>query len=324
MAVGVCALQACGGHAVDLDRVSGPTILPGEGGGAETIVLPEEITSLFVDDSRIYWRTSGFKFESCLKSECGAITTYANNQAVSVAVGNGHVYWNAIETGQSILSCPSTGCVGAPTRVVEDPSLGSISADGDYVYWVSALDIYRCPYSGCGPTPELVAPQETTLWQLAFQGTNAFWSERQTIAGDPAVIRQVPKDGSAAPSTFLQAATDSLATNAMNVYWLDYSGTVFSCSSSGCGSEGPIPIATDVGRQQGLTVDASSAYWIDNSQEATQVAVHSCPLTGCGSNPTTITPTGVVAFAVDDRYVYWVEVGSQKFGSGKNIHRIPK
>ncbi len=321
--VALCALQACGARSVDLNHAGIETSSSASTGGA--IVLPDEVTAIWADESRLYWTTvespvTSSKFESCLKSDCArTITTYSSQQAIDVAIAGGHVYWNVINNDETIFSCPSTGCDGPPTRVVQDPTLGSISADGDYVYWASGLDIYRCLYTGCAATPEVVATQESPKVKLAFQGSDAFWSD------DVASIRRVPKDGSRLPTTFTATQTFSIATDAASLYWIenDYADTVHSCPLTGCDANGGSALlATSPGRDDQLAVNASGVYWLDIDSAVGQPAVHSCPLAGCGTGIQTLTSPGVIGFAVDDSYVYWIEMDPHLSYAG-NIHRTP-
>jgi hypothetical protein len=323
-ALACASLQGCGGRSVDLDRSTpsdaGMTSMP----SSDTIVLPEEMWTLAIDDTRVYWTTSSSKLQSCLKEDCEhTVITYAE-QAGNPAVAGGHVYWKPFEQPGVIASCPSAGCSGTPVRVVQDPSLAAISADGDYVYWVSALDIYRCLYTGCGQVPELVAARETPLWPLVFSATDAYWITRETPRGDPTVIRHAPKDGSALPTTLTTAMSITLAIAGSSMYWLDYgSGALSTCPLAGCDPT-PATLATDIGSSVGLVVEGSTAYWVPNTQKDEERFVRSCPTAGCGENALTLTLTGVVSFAVDDQFLYWTEADPHHLASGKNIHRTPK
>jgi hypothetical protein len=326
--LGLCALQACAGRSIDLDQAT-IEISSDAGTAAAATLLTGGVLQIWVDDARLYWTSVSFQFQSCLKNDCAhSLTTYATGQVVHVAIAGGHVYFNMTNDDDTILSCPRAGCDGAPTRVVQDPSLGLMSADGDYVYWASALDIYRCLYSGCGPTPELVAAQQNPLFKLAFQGADAFWGDDGMSFADVPAILYAPKDGSASPATFFQTQTFSLAADAANLYWLETESgntdSVKSCPLTGCAPKGPALLATSPARGQQLTVDASGMYWLDMITNSGDSAVRFCPIAGCGSQIQTLIPPGVIAFAVDDSYLYWSETDPHQSYAGKNIRRTAK
>ena len=342
----VSLAQACGGRSVDLNQrapdttATTPAVPPNE---VAPIVLPDAILYLWVDESRFYWQTaSQGKIQSCLKDDCEhSVVTYAAehySDGVRITIASGHVYWRA--NGGTIYSCPSAGCDGEPQRVVQDPAglNSALSADGDYVYWASAADIYRCRYSGCGPTPEVVATQSHPSFKLSFQGSNAYWVDvSQDFSTFP--ILRAPSDGSAPPSPVVQTSARDLGNDGVNLYWTADNTSIdagretqlfdiLSCPLDGCGGSEPAEVATGMQAEEFL-VDSAGLYWLEyrgTSPTSTEQFLHSCPLAGCGSSSKVIVSGNILSFAVDDQFLYWVPSDNAQavHDGSKRIHRAPK
>ncbi len=100
----------------------------------------------------------------------------------SVAVQNGIVYW--ANTG-SILSCPATGCVGAPTVLVavsREAQVGGLSLDDNNLYFaveIGGQEIETCPLTGCPNGPTVLASIPTngagTTEQTAVDATHVYF-----------------------------------------------------------------------------------------------------------------------------------------------------
>jgi hypothetical protein len=337
------SVQACGGRSINLDQSSAsggamtnPTTTANE---ASPIILPEEIARLWVDDSRFYWVTSGTpaKLQGCLKDDCDhSVITYAASDIGLAVVAAGHVSWLG---GGAIYSCPSAGCNGAPTLLVQDPAaMDSLSSDGDYVYWPSSLDIYRCPVAGCGSTPELVAANHLPLGPLSFQASTAYWVNEYVASGDLPTILRAPSDGSAPPSNFIQASAQELATDNSNIYWVDAGDsnqpfpprTVSSCPLAGCGDSNPTQLATTEQDESSFQIEGKSLFWLETQEMSVSgiSAIRACSVTGCSAGAEVVVSGIILSFAVDDDFVYWVSTSAAQKqagdGGSKSIHRAPR
>ncbi|HEY4106383.1 MAG TPA: hypothetical protein VGM44_20930 [Polyangiaceae bacterium] len=316
---------ACAGHAIDLDHNDSPQSVPtssSNDAGAGDVVLLDRSKNLLAsfvasDGTRLYWLDIQGELQSCVEPACDGIVTYTRVGAylgIGFVAAGGHIYWADVDG--SIYSCPSSGCAGAPTKVVDDPTLAAtvvpLSADGDYVYWPSARDLYRCFAAGCGPTPEVVAHGESG--KPAFAGTNAYWLA--TVDGVRA-IRNAPKDGSAPAQTFLSGNFTSIATTAEDIFWLDSSNHVLRCPLTGCDT--PALVDDSTGEKDALQFDELGLYWLEGYLDMGEI--HYCPFSGCSSGSELLAPTHVQSFAVDSTYLYWVETRS---GGGGLVHRRPK
>jgi hypothetical protein len=325
-------LQACAGHAVDLDRAP---VATADAGGADAIILGSAddppFNQLAVDDVRLYFATFSGKVRSCLKDDCAnSLVTYAADATQTsirntLAVSRGSLFW--ITTNLTILSCDTVGCGAKPTTVIRDPALPSSSglfADDGYVYWRSGLDIYRCPASGCGLTPELVAAGQgpySSIGGLGFAADDAYWlsttnspDSTEALLG----IVRAPKDGSGPPEPVVAVAapTGEFAVDADSVYWIAANQQVLRCALAGCDGS-PFVFDASAATKTDLKVDAAGLYWREPDG-----ALHFCALAGCDSRSAVITPLPVVSYALDSSYLYWLEE-KPNMGSfyGSNVHR---
>jgi hypothetical protein len=345
----LACLSACSGKALILD--GGPkdtAVTPPDAGAAESTPLHDEIVAFWVDDARLYWATQ--KMQSCLHDDCANTTiTYGGTStyAEAAAIGQTAVFWAKPDSPDTVLSCPNAGCTGTPTKVVRDPNLiptVSFVADGDYFYWPSAFDTYRCPSSGCAEIPEVVVLGEVAAG-MQIVGGYGYWSRASSQPADGGTettleIRRAPKDGSALPTTVKTISLSlgfgmgwgGFAVDATRLYWLDDASHVQSCAIESCEGQPPTPLVTtdDIGKY-GLVVDAANLYW---QESATGVAggeaVKFCPLNGCSESQTLIDSawlSNTPSFALDSNYVYWegVQIVDGTGWTGDNIiHRIRK
>jgi len=328
----LCCLTGCAGHTVDLDRTAPASSAPTS--SDPSVFAEEGLAGVWVDEQRLYWLTYFGTFQSCLKADCEHTrVTYAkgsHEQAVPVAVANGHVYW-ALDLAR-VFSCPAEGCGGEPVKVVRDPGLRAhIYANQDHVYWSSDVDIYRCAASGCGPTPEVVV-SGAIAGQLAFDETHAYWVSTGGITGG---IMRARADGSQPPEPVVDweqpDGLRSIAVGGGYLYWVS-GAHVFRCPTANCNASATTLLVTTDGAIYDVTalmVDASAMYW----QKAS--TGYTCPLEGC-EQPAALTPSRVpstplgvndaASFAVDATDVYWLDEGDRQPGLpplAKAIRKTP-
>lgn len=234
----------------------GPTVsgvatcsIGGCGSGARVLVsLPTnvQIFGFGTDTSTAYFAAGDV--ESCpIAGTAGVSTLYSygdagTNGASALAVGGGNLAWKD-ETG-ALLTCPTTGCAGAPAIVGNAGQPTTVLAvDGKRVYWIDP---------GVPPPPKTLGPYTAgAILACPLAGCGA---------GGPTVLASYPQ--------WLPGA--ALLVDGANLYWTteDPTGTyggIVRCTVGGCGGK-PTPLATTRTSHQatrGLAVDATNVYWTD-------------------------------------------------------------
>ena len=334
---------ACGGRSVDVDRAN----TNGGSGGTTSVdrstrtVVDASVDEFWADDTRLYWQTHASSLQGCLQNDCSHTTvSYGTNGTYSFAIGDEDVYWVAAGVNETLFyTCPKTGCSGSARTVLRDPNgvPQTLSADGDYFYWSSAFDIYRCPSAGCGATPEVVAANHTIGAPLTFQDENAYWPiPTSSDSGDagaagsgaPSGVLYAPKDGSA-PVKVLSLREDSdssqspntnyysynsFAFDSQRVYWIDASARILSCPLEGCPEPGTVELASSSANRFRLSVDSVGLYWFEMAPSINVAgvcgnggALHFCAFDQCAAGESTVLANAVYEYALGGPYVYFTK-----------------
>ena len=266
-----------------------------------------------------------------------------------MVVDDANVYWSddlPIPPGTggngNILRCGKGGCAGPPAVVwAAEYEVAGLAIEDGRLFWptvegrgpgpgLSSPQILACAVTGCGnAATSFFVLSNAEVQDFAASSSSIVWASNQN--GDVVACPVTGCVGS--PSTVgvdsqQLFATGALAVGPTVVAWIDYAGDVETCPLSGC-TGAPTTIATGVGFQSGLVVDATTAYWVDLGDcegggkapiiQYTDGAVVSCPLTGCGATPTVLVSyaswLGSNALVADDASLYWsAEDGSGHFG----------
>jgi hypothetical protein len=214
------------------------------------------------------------------------------------------VFWAREAEGarQSILSCASTGCSGAPQVIASDVELTKMAVDATHVYWSSFTEgkIMRCARTGAD-TPRAVVSNELSVRQIAVDSTHVYWIAN---AGQPnAAVRRIAKHGDGAPATLIAAQNQAsaLAVHAGSFYWSNaYAvGDISRCPSSGCAGS-PTTLVAEQARPSALATDGRTLAWINvlgnSSSEQMRGSVARCLVENCVA---TVETFAVQAFASD-------------------------
>ena len=348
-------LQACAGRSLDLDQGAGSSSNGTDPVGIEATQVPTSIRELDADDTRVYWSTIASSAQSCIFDRCNSTTVSYGPASGPLALGEEDVFFplnahdSRLPSGREV-ECPKTSCLGRPSELLDDPTSSVLFAavDAQYFYWSSSTDIYRCPLTGCGEFPEVVAKDETTNGGLIVDGDTVFWTF-PVDATDPngeSQIHSAPKDGSHPPKLVANGvglapyAVVNFAVDATTVYWLDSSSRVQSCPRAGCDGQAPVTLVATDGAKQTLRVDATGLYWLETadlvgdwfsaqSGAVDHVSIRFCALTGCANDAEVrvLTPSKVSQFAMSSKYLYWDEhevYGNYTYGDSKQIFRLAK
>jgi hypothetical protein len=332
--LGCLLVTGCASKNVPLDSDTPAGDASGVSTGAELVLeLKDHIRGdIVVDDERLYWTTTNGALQSCLKDDCSnAALTYtedANAYAQGpFAVSAGNIFW----LGDAISTCPTSGCVGAPARLIQDPAVSSqgVAAHAGHVYWLSAVELYSCAASGCGAAPKPVPFGDR--WLPRFFRGNAYWldvadgpSIDRPPAGGSMSIQRASEDGSGDPTIVVapdESPNPSFALGGQHLYWLN-NGNIWRCPLAGCQGEAEQfePNATTKVK---LRADDSGVYWTEEGGDGLHHdAVHYCSHDGCGDDSTFATIEELVDYALDDRFIYLLD--HVRASDPGFIHRVSK
>jgi hypothetical protein len=243
-----------------------------------------------VDDSRVYWSTDvesptlddAAVVRSCAKADCAAtVITYATKQwgTRPIAVRSGRIYW------------PISASDGRTQSIV------------------------ACPVGGCLGPPAVIAAG-ITVGELLVDDRAVYWASFP----DSAVL-SCPIDGCQGAPTVVALVDDpvpQITADQNNLYWSEGlttgSGVIKTVPKDG--STPVRTIATDLHMPGAVAVDADRVYWAERYSPGT---IGSCPIAGCGGEPTTLA-TGQPypqALAIDRAHAYWLTTAGPYSGAGR-------
>jgi hypothetical protein len=236
-----------------------------------------------------------------------------------IAIDSSYVYWANRDAG-TIVKCPRNGC-GSSKPTVIGSAVGAplgVTVDATNVYWINAVvtvngvptgRIFKCPLSGCAPTP---------IQLTEFQVNNR--TNGLHVAGDTLYYAAWPQlgtcpiGGCAAPTSIGGGPFLSVVTDAAFLYAGEYGvGYLVRCPLTGCNS-GSVTLATQV-HALAVAVDATDVYFANHDYftmpAATTHDIEKCPLAGCGATAPKIVQAGDISpygLAVNATRLYFTNV----------------
>ena len=115
------------------------------------------------------------------------------NQASSLSLDEGFVYWANTFLDGSIVRCPLLGCPGPPTVLVAHQRRPMVPiADGKNLFWMNIVDeanhlgpraaVMRCPIEACASATETMAVQafSTDGMSMAMDRSDVYWVAQGT------------------------------------------------------------------------------------------------------------------------------------------------
>ena len=237
-------------------------------GGSPTRWATGEDTpySVVRDATALYWTgVAGLRDESTPNTAKTAIASTAGNGGGPIVAGNGGVYWFSSDSNQIVFS------IAAPA--------GGVSAS-------------RPVTSGANISP----------WDMAFDGTNVYWTNRGTGS---AILRVAGSASAAAPELFAAATSPAgIAVDATHVYWAD-GGNILTQPKDKSAASVPLAIGQD--NPGGIAVAGTDVYFANLGLSPTfagnvaHVSTAGGPVVKIASGRA---PTFIVA---DERCVYWLQ-----------------
>ncbi len=257
---------------------------------------------------------------SCLSQAGGTCSAGVCQPAVLVAADvkglatdGTTVYWTTSTGAATVQSCLGTGCAMTPTNINTEPGIpGQIVAAGGSIYWIQQFpashgvkptDILGCPPGNCSSQAFLTSTTTDTMYALATDGQNAYWSgssELQTCN----LVNCTAMNYAAATAN----SPYEIASAGSGLFWTDATtGNLMGCSATGTGCSSPITISPALDSPTVVAVDGKNVYWSD------ALGVKQCPVTGCGGNAPLALASGqqnANSIATDGTYVYWTNGSS--------------
>ena len=253
------------------------------------------------------------------------------------AVNDGGALEAASTDGAMGFDSPATD---ATADAGKDISAGDDSSSAQDSSSVDTGTITTDAGSGCegGTCPvESVVDGLKQATILLVDANNVYISDLGTVTGN---VYQCAKGGCAMPATLGPGFATGIGVDGTNVYWSDFAGgQIVACAIGGCANE-PTAIAPGQVHAEGLTFDGVNLYWAASGslvacvppacstrnafatgQSAAIVDVaaetgvaywtngpslESCPVSGCGTTPTPVSPTTGTSIALYGGFIYFI------------------
>jgi hypothetical protein len=300
------------------------------GGACQAMTVASESApwGIVVDGAEVYFASNlnapNGSVWKCSTAGCGTKSFALASRLGSpsrVAVQSGTVYWTNF-TGETIESCPLTGCsnqTSTPLAAEQHGPDGIAVYDG-VLYWTNRdpgdggtpPNVSKCLLANCKDSITIVAPNETSPIDIAVDSTGIYW-----VGGE--AVRYCPLDGGQNDTKYLamgQAGAQFVTQFGGRLYWTESesAGSVQSCAESKCS---PATFATTAD-PNGVAVDSSGVYWVTGGMTGT---VLMCPLDGCPPSGPRLLAQGAGSFfgvALDTTSVYWTNL------SGGSVMKVAK
>jgi sugar lactone lactonase YvrE len=317
----------------------------GEAGGescaANTVIIASDQPAAYtariaIDDTHAYW-TYGIMIFDAPAFETGSVTRaplaggaptmVASEQRVpaAIALGRTDVFWIDQYAG-TIMKAPKTG--GAPTGVVSsfNGNILELEADDDSVYWLDYDEggpgVFKAPVGG-GNAIRL-ATGEGQLEALALDDTHVYWADHVPETGMNRVMK-VPIDGGVPTvlhsELFGNADLADLAVGPDGVYWNGAYGEDAESASIklmriSLAGAAPVTLVDEPGVRH-VALNSRYAYWTVELGDGSSGSIRKVPLNGGKVSTVVSDQAGLIAIAVDDANVCWLN-----FANGPNTGEV--
>lgn len=161
-----CPVNNCAqGSVVDITDVTSPRAGMGVGAG------------------KVFWTDVSSKLFACPldPTPCLNPVTIGPGSNDAVVAGT-DVYW---VNDENVVTCPITGCSGAPKIIGGSASPHLLVADERHLYWREMVDnkVLRCPLAGCTGDPEVIADEVNGIYYggLALDGDYVYWTAKSGL-----------------------------------------------------------------------------------------------------------------------------------------------
>jgi hypothetical protein len=272
--------------------------------------------AIAVDDSNVYWTTSG-NSGAILQAPVGGggaivLVSGSGQYPAGIAIDAHTVYWSNEIPGGGVLGVPIGG--GSPKTLAGnlDTPLALFVSQGTLYF---TLDPYQNPSGGgvmsvplSGGTPTTIASGDNQPMSIAVGGGMVFWTDATDVMAAPV--------GGGAPITFAaQTYPYSVATDGSSVYFTSGlgGGAVFRQSIS---SGSRTALASNQYYPNAIVTDGTSVYWTTGQGGAGTVS----KIPAAGGTPVALASSQAypTSLALNSTRLFWVD-----FGDG-TIRSVPK
>ncbi len=286
---------------------------------------PGPIWDITVTSTNIWWTqpSVGGGAGALLTKPFASQGTITNPLGGNLANPHGLVYDGALNVFWVDFNDTTVNelAVAGTTREVDWPAFGDagpippeyanandVAVDGTYIYWVAngAGSVLRVPIGSHGSVaPTVLSSGQDHPYAIAIQGSNVFWVNQGSAAGNGSVMQQV-SDGSSAAIAIATGEPQpaDVAADAHNVYWVDKGNPGF-VKQAPVGGGAVVILAQNEGAPTGIAVDAMNVYWTAFSDNT----VNGIAIGGNDGGVKTLyaqSQVGPSAIAVDAKNLYWV------------------
>ncbi len=222
-----------------------------------------------------------------------------------------NVYFTTFDNPGQVLSCPKTGCTGAPTPLASNQNLPRrFARSGAKLFWTNNAvntsgSVMTCGLPCGSPTP--IATGQNAPDHVAASPTHVFYTDATNA------IRRCEHSGANCVLMITaQGAVGGLAYSSVtgSVYWsVPSQGYIKSCNATDCAAGQPNLIQGNPNVASITTNPAADTMF--SVHDLNPSPLKKCALSGCSMIPTDLTPntflSSPVGIAADDLTVFVLE-----------------
>jgi hypothetical protein len=198
-----------------------------------------------------------------------------------------------------------------------------LAADGINVYWTDSGNntINGIPRSGGASV--VLAMNQFSPMRIAVDGTSLYWSNNLGAA-----IMTMPANGATAPVVLANAGEPwGVALDATDVYWANRAdSSIMRIAKTGAPGMNGTQVTIVSGPPSSLAVDGTNVYFLTAPDATDAGALYRVSKNGGTAVQLALPPENTVigGIALDDIYVYWVDVDIGGVGISGPVYRMAK